>query len=127
MTDFLSKKCLLVDDSKIVRKVTRQIYEAIGFTQIEEAEDGQVALDKCAANMPDIIMLDWHMPVKTGIEFLKELRETDAGQHPVIIFCTTETNMACITDAIGSGANEYVMKPFDEPIIRGKLEQLGFL
>jgi two-component system, chemotaxis family, chemotaxis protein CheY len=127
VSDITSKFCLIVDDSKIVRKVTRNIYEAIGVSQIDEAEDGQVAFDKCQLRMPDIIMLDWHMPVKNGITFLKELRASEGGQHPVVIFCTTETNLECITDAITSGANEYVMKPYDEDIIRGKLEQLGLL
>lgn len=127
MSNLPDKSVLIVDDSKIVRKVTRRIYEALGCHHIDEAEDGQIALDKCIASMPDIIMLDWHMPVMNGITFLVELRALENGQHPVIIFCTTETNFECITNAITSGANEYVMKPFDEVIIKGKLEQLGIL
>lgn len=127
MSKLADKNCLIVDDSKVVRKVTRGIYESLGCTQLDEAEDGQIALDKCRAAMPDIIMLDWHMPVMDGITFIKELRATEGGQSPIVIFCTTETNFDCITDAISSGANEYVMKPFDEAIIQGKLEQLGLL
>lgn len=125
MSNLPDKSCLIVDDSKIVRKVTRRIYEGLGCTKIDEAEDGQIALDKCKENMPDIIMLDWHMPVMNGFTFLTQVRAIENGQHPVIIFCTTETNFECITNAITSGANEYVMKPFDEAIIKGKLEQLG--
>ncbi len=117
---------LVVDDSKIVRTVTRKILEGFNYT-IEEAEDGQVALDACNRSMPDLIMLDWHMPVMNGLEFLKELRATDAGKAPVVIFCTTESEFSKIQEAVMEGANEYVMKPFDEQIIRGKLEQLGLL
>ncbi len=120
------KKAMVVDDSKIVRKVTRRILETIGY-EISEAEDGKIALEVFAANQPELIMLDWHMPVMNGLEFLKELRATEAGKNPVVIFCTTETEFSNIQEAIASGADEYVMKPFDEEIIRGKLSQLGIV
>ena len=118
---------LVVDDSKIVRKVTSRILEALGFGPIHEAEDGKIALEQFIAVKPDLIMLDWHMPVMNGIEFLRELRAREDGKDAVVIFCTTETQMDCIQEAIAAGTNEYVMKPFDEDIIRGKLEQLGLL
>lgn len=120
------KTCLIVDDSKIVRKVTRKIFETLGYS-ISEAEDGLQALEHCKKTFPDLIMLDWHMPVMTGIEFLKEMRQLEGGQKPVVIFCTTETEFSRIQEAILAGANEYVMKPFDEDIIRGKLKQLSLM
>jgi two-component system chemotaxis response regulator CheY len=116
--------CLIVDDSKIVRKVTRKIFESLKY-DIEEAEDGAQALEYCRKMIPKLIMLDWHMPVMNGLEFLKELRAMPEGNKPVVIFCTTETEFNRIQEAILSGANEYVMKPFDEEIIKGKLAQLG--
>lgn len=115
---------MVVDDSKIVRKVTRKILEALQFNVVE-AENGKVALDMFREHRPALIMLDWHMPEMNGLEFLKALRALPEGNDPVVIFCTTETELANIQEAIRSGANEYVMKPFDEDIIRGKLEQLG--
>lgn len=120
------KTCLVVDDSKIVRKVTRKIYEGLGYT-VSEAEDGSQALEACKQAYPDLIMLDWHMPVMNGLEFLRALRHLDGGGAPVVIFCTTETEFSRIQEAIMSGANEYVMKPFDEDIIKGKLAQLGLM
>lgn len=117
---------LVVDDSKIVRSITRKILEGFHYT-IEEAEDGQKALEACERQMPDLIMLDWHMPVMNGLEFLKEIRSTEAGKAPMIIFCTTESEFSKIQEAVMEGANEYVMKPFDDDIIRGKLQQLGLL
>lgn len=120
------KTCLIVDDSKIVRKVTRKIFEALDY-EISEAEDGSVALAACMQSFPNLIMLDWHMPVMNGIEFLRALRQLPGGGAPVVIFCTTETEFNRIQEAIMAGANEYVMKPFDDDIIKGKLEQLGIL
>lgn len=120
----MSKTCLVVDDSKIVRKVTRKIYEGLGYA-VDEAEDGSQALEYCKQKLPELIMLDWHMPVMNGLEFLRALRKLEGGGIPVVIFCTTETEFSRIQEAIMSGANEYVMKPFDEDIIKGKLEQLG--
>lgn len=117
---------LVVDDSKIVRSITRKILEGLNYS-IEEAEDGQKALEACNKQLPDLIMLDWHMPVMNGLEFLKELRATEEGKKPVVIFCTTESEFAKIQEAVMEGANEYVMKPFDDDIIRGKLQQLGLL
>jgi len=126
MTTDTPRTCLIVDDSKIVRKVSRRIFEDLHF-DISEAEDGQQALDSCHKSLPFLIMLDWHMPVMNGLEFLRALRAMPRGTEPIVIFCTTETEFMKIQEAVMSGANEYVMKPFDEAIIRGKLEQLGIL
>jgi two-component system, chemotaxis family, chemotaxis protein CheY len=65
--------CLIVDDSSVVRKVARRILEDIDYT-VDEAEDGQEAMDKCRLDMPDAILLDWNMPIMGGLEFLKLLR-----------------------------------------------------
>lgn len=119
-------KCLVVDDSKIVRKLARRIMENLGY-EVDEAEDGAKAAEYCAASMPPLILLDWHMPVMNGLEFIKALRVMPRGQEPKVIFCTTENELANIMQAISAGADEYVMKPFDEEIIRGKLTQIGVL
>lgn len=120
------KLSMVVDDSKIVRKVTRKILESLEYSVIE-AEDGSIALQLFKEQQPELIMLDWHMPVMDGLAFLKALRALENGNNPTVIFCTTETDFEHIQAAIESGANEYVMKPFDEAIIRGKLEQLGVI
>lgn len=121
------KTAMVVDDSKIVRNVTKKILEALGYTSISEAENGKIAVDVFKQNTPGLIMLDWHMPEMDGLAFLKVLRALPDVAQPKVIFCTTETNLTHIQEAITCGANEYVMKPFDEEIIRGKLEQLGLL
>lgn len=120
------KTCLVVDDSRVVRKVARRIVEDLGFT-CEEAEDGQQAYDYCANNTPEIILLDWNMPVMSGIDFLEKLRASEGGDKPLVVFCTTENDMEHIQRAMQAGANEYIMKPFDGDIIKSKFIQIGLL
>ncbi len=120
------KTCLVVDDSKVVRMVARKILEELSF-EVSEAEDGQVALDKCMDRMPDVVLLDWNMPVMSGIEFLRALRVTEEGKQPIVIFCTTENDLSHIQEGIAAGANEYIMKPFDSDIIQSKFSQTGII
>ena len=120
------KSCLVVDDSRVVRKVARRIMEDLGFS-CDEAEDGQVAYEKWQVNMPDSILLDWNMPVMSGIEFLEKLRMLDNGDSPRVVFCTTENDIQHIQRALEAGANEYIMKPFDSDIIETKFRQIGLL
>ncbi|KLN59016.1 chemotaxis protein CheY [Kiloniella spongiae] len=120
------KTCLVVDDSKVVRMVARKILEGLNFN-IKEAEDGQKALDACNASMPDAVLLDWNMPVKDGLEFLKDLRAIQNVEQPIVVFCTTENDMQHIQQAIAAGANEYIMKPFDSDIIESKFIQVGLI
>ncbi len=122
----LSRTCLVVDDSRVVRKVARRILEGHGFA-VQEAEDGKIALDSCRRQMPDAVLLDWNMPVMSGIEFLKELRREFGPDQPPVMFCTTENDIAFIEQAIEHGAQEFIMKPFDEEILVGKFAQVGLL
>ena len=75
----------------------------------------------------DAVLLDWHMPVKTGIEFLKELRTMVDGEKPIVLFCTNQTDLEHIHEALDAGANEYIMKPFDSEIIALKFSQVGLV
>ncbi len=120
------KTCLVVDDSRVVRKVCSKILTELGF-QISEAGDGKEALNFCNATKPDLILLDWNMPVMNGLEFLKAFRQLDGNKKTKVVLCTTENDAEKIQTAISSGADEYVMKPFDNAIIKGKLEQIGLL
>ncbi len=120
------RTCLVVDDSRVVRKVARRILEDLHFT-CDEAEDGMQAYNYCAHTMPEVILLDWNMPVMSGIEFLEKLRALPAGNDPRVVFCTTENDMAHIQRAMMAGANEYIMKPFDTDIIKSKFIQIGLL
>jgi two-component system, chemotaxis family, chemotaxis protein CheY len=120
------KTCLVVDDSSIIRKVARRMLESLGF-RVLEANDGELAMVECKKQFPDGILLDWNMPNMDGYEFLKELRKMPGGDGPKVIFCTIENDVAHIARALHAGANEYIMKPFDIDIIKGKLEEVGLL
>lgn len=119
------KLALVVDDSAVVRKVVGRILRHIGF-RVSCQVDGQAALEYCRTEMPDFILLDWHMPRMDGMAFLNQLKAEYSGQLPRIAFCTTENQPREIAEALSAGADEYIMKPFDEQIIRMKLEQIGF-
>jgi two-component system, chemotaxis family, chemotaxis protein CheY len=120
------KSCLIVDDSKVIRMVARKILQELDFETVEAA-DGKQALDACITKMPDAVLLDWNMPVMSGIEFLRELRALPTGGGPIVVFCTTENDIQHIQEAIEAGANEYIMKPFDSEIIQAKFTQVGLL
>lgn len=120
------KTCLVVDDSSVVRKIARRILEDLGF-EVTEAEDGSNALEICKHALPDAVLLDWNMPVMDGFEFLGHLRRMPGGEHPRVVFCTTENNVAHIAQALSGGANEYIMKPFDRDIIADKFAEVGLI
>jgi two-component system chemotaxis response regulator CheY len=118
------KRCLIVDDSRVVRLVARRFVEALGFA-VDEAQDGQLAAAACEQQMPDVVLLDWNMPVMSGIEFLRHLRARGDGNKPIVIMCTTERDVSHIHEAIAAGANEYLVKPFDQPTLTAKFGRIG--
>ena len=118
------KNCLVVDDSKVIRKVARHILETLNFA-VDEAEDGREALSRIETRMPDVVLLDWNMPVMSGMEFLRTLRQQNYPVQPKVVFCTTENDAAHIRAAIAAGADEYVMKPFDRDTLQSKLQIVG--
>jgi two-component system chemotaxis response regulator CheY len=93
------KTCLVADDSTVIRKIARGILQDLDFEAIE-ASDGEKALEVCRPGLPEVILLDWNMPVTDGYEFLVHLRKA-------------------------SGADEYIMKPFDRDIVAAKSQEAG--
>jgi two-component system, chemotaxis family, chemotaxis protein CheY len=118
--------CLVVDDSRVVRKAARRIVETLGFT-VREAEDGAQALAACREAMPKVVLLDWNMPVMDGISFLRAARAEFGPDRPVVVLCTTEAAVERIVEALEAGAQEYIMKPFDAALLQDKFVQAGLL
>lgn len=119
-----ARHCLIVDDSRMIRKVSRRIVEELGYTVIE-AENGEEALARCRSAMPDLVITDWNMPVMEGIEFVATLRQIPAERQPKVVFCTTNGGAKDIHKGIEAGADEYVIKPFDETALLTKLQAIG--
>jgi two-component system chemotaxis response regulator CheY len=120
------KTCLVVDDSRVIRKVARRILEDLGF-ETAEAADGVEAMAWCRTAMPDAVLLDWNMPVMDGLEFVRALRKERDGRQPVVVFCTVENDLEHIGRALESGADEYIMKPFDSEILQAKFAEVGLI
>ncbi|WP_374408008.1 response regulator [Pelagerythrobacter sp.] len=118
------RRCLVVDDSRMIRKVARRIVEDMGF-ETAEAENGEEALARCKAAMPDLVILDWNMPVMSGLEFVERLRAMPADRVPRVVFCTSNSGAAEIHKGIDAGADDYVIKPFDEATLRARLAHIG--
>lgn len=120
------KTILVIDDSTAIRKAIRRILEPMGYA-VREAADGAKALEACHGALPDAILCDIDMPVMDGLTFVREMRAIPACRELPVIMCTTHNTFEKIQEAIGLGANEYIMKPFDAEIISGKLAACGLL
>jgi two-component system chemotaxis response regulator CheY len=120
------RTCLIVDDSRVVRKVASRIVRDLGFS-VTEAGDGAEALRMCREAMPDAILLDWNMPILNGIDFLRALRREEGGKVPRVIFCSIENDPEHINEALRSGADEFIMKPFDADILESKFAEVGLI
>ncbi len=103
-------KVLLVDDSRTIRNLQRNILAKLGHTDVVEAADGVEALAQIAAGRPDLVLIDWNMPNMDGITLVRKIRETDT-QLPLLM-CTTEAEKGRVLEAIKAGVNNYVVKPF---------------
>jgi len=120
------KTCLIVDDSSVVRKLAVKLVQEIGF-DCSEAEDGQKALDACKVKMPDVMLLDWNMPVMNGMECMKNLRAIPGGEETKVIFLSINDQMSEVEEALQAGADEYIVKPFDRDVLKTKFRQVGVL
>ncbi len=117
-------KVLVVDDSKAIRQIEKKYLEEMGF-EVLEAENGEEALKVLKKN-PDIrlILLDWHMPVMNGYDFLVKMRSNPEWSDIKVMMVTTENQQKSVIDAIMAGANEYLMKPFDKEMLETKIKYL---
>lgn len=119
-----AKTCLIVDDSRVIRKVSSKIAISLGYVPVE-AENGEEALARCKRSMPDLVLTDWNMPEMDGIAFVTKLRSIPTPKEPVVVFCTSNGEAKDIHDGIAAGADDYIVKPFDEAALKAKLEKLG--
>ena len=119
-------RCVIADDSKIIRMLFNKIMGNIGFETIE-AEDGEEVVELCQLNEPDLIIMDYRLPVLDGIDAMYKIRNSRISKQPKIMFCSSINDRDIIQEALDGGADDYVLKPFDEEIIISKLAILGLL
>lgn len=117
---------LIVDDSEIIRKVARRILEDMNYLVIE-ADNGAAALELCIKAMPDMILLDWHMPGMSGHEFLARVQTVPSDRKPIIVYCTTENDPIDLARAFAAGAEAFLMKPFNRASLRLKVSEVLLL
>jgi two-component system chemotaxis response regulator CheY len=106
----MDKKIMLVDDAAFMRMMIKNTLNKNGFTNIIEANNGQVAVDNYAAEKPDLVIMDITMPVMDGLQALKKIRESDPDAK--IIMCSAMGQEAMVVDALKAGAKDFIVKPF---------------
>ena len=114
-------RIMLVDDSRTMRNVQKNILGQIGYTNVVEAENGLDALTRCNAEAPDLILLDWNMPQMDGLTFLQEFRKKNKSVP--VIMVTTEAERARVIEAIKAGVNNYVVKPFTPDVLGQRIQE----
>lgn len=115
--------CFVIDNSEIVRKYTRLIFESLSF-RVSEADGPLAAMERLRSKSPDYILVDWRMPGVNSIEFIGKLRTLPLDQRPYIIYVVTENDALDIQRALAHGADTYLTKPFNREIIEMKLLEM---
>lgn len=114
-------RILLIDDSKTMRNIQKSVLKQLGYTDLEEACDGQDALSKIDAFKPELCLVDWNMPVMDGLTFVKTFRQTD--KTTPLIMVTTEAEKSRVIEAIKAGVNNYVVKPFTPDLLSERISE----
>ena len=114
-------KVLLVDDSRTIRNIQKNVLSQLGHTEILEAGDGVEALKVLETQTPDLVLVDWNMPNMDGLTLVTKIRETNKTLP--LIMVTTEAEKSRVLEAIKAGVNNYVVKPFTAEMLSGKIEQ----
>jgi len=115
--------CFVIDDSEIVRKYTRLIFESLGF-RVSEADSPIAAMERLNSEAPDYILLDWRMPGSNSIEFLGKIRALQLNVRPYIIYLVTENDPLEIQRALTHGADNFLLKPYNRQIVEMKLQEI---
>lgn len=114
-------KVLVVDDSGVMRKIIIRSLNAVGVTDVVEAGDGQEGFSQFQSHQFDMVLTDWNMPVRNGLEFVTDIRKS--GSKVPIMMITTEGQRSQVILAIQAGVTDYLVKPFEKESLRAKLEK----
>lgn len=117
-------RILVVDDFQTMRRIIINLLRQLGFTNVVEAQDGQLALDKVKEDKIDLVISDWNMPNMTGLDFLKELRASEKYKDLPFIMVTAEGKKENVIAAVQAGVNNYIVKPFNAATLKEKLTKV---
>ncbi|MFM9913672.1 MAG: chemotaxis response regulator CheY [Methylophilaceae bacterium] len=117
-------KFLVVDDFSTMRRIVINLLKEIGYNNIQEAEDGVVALKKLQAEKFDFVVTDWNMPNMTGLELLVNIRADAKLKSLPVLLVTAEAKNENIVAAAQAGASGYVVKPFTANVLQEKLNKV---
>jgi len=117
-------RILTVEDSATMRRIIRNTLKRVGFDDVVEAENGQMALTKLATDKIDFVITDWSMPEMNGLDFILEVRRNDSTKHLPVLMITTVAEREDILTALKAGVNNYIVKPFDADTLKAKIDQV---
>ena len=120
----LKMKVLVVDDFSTMRRIVKNILKQIGYSDIEEAEDGNSALARLRQGGFGLVVSDWNMPNMTGLDLLKAIRADNALNNMPVLMVTAEAKKENVMDAIKAGVNNYVVKPFTADVLKDNIEKI---
>ena len=112
---------LVVDDYNTMRRIVRSLLKQLGFNNVDEAVDGDDALTKISAKEYALILSDWNMEPKSGIELLRDVRQNEKYKNMPFILITAESKVENIVEAKKAGVNQYIVKPFNAKTLKEKL------
>ena len=118
---------LVVDDFSTMRRIVRNLLKELGYSNVDEAEDGAMALSKLRSEPFDFVITDWNMPVMDGLTFINHVRQRPQWRATTLMMVTTESEQGQIVRALAAGAHEYLIKPFTGEAMVEKLDLLGLL
>ncbi len=117
-------RILVVDDFSTMRRIVKNVLKQIGYSNIDEAEDGADALNKLRSRRYDFVVSDWNMPNLDGLEMLKQIRSDEQLKGLPVLMVTAEAEKEKVVTAIRAGVNNYIVKPFTAETLKQKMEQI---
>ena len=120
----VSMKVLIVDDMSTMRRIIKNIFKQLGFTNMDEAENGQQALEKLRAQPFGFVVSDCNMPVMSGIDLLRSIRADTALKDLPVLMVTAEAQKEQLMEAVQAGVSNYIVKPFTAETLQEKIDKI---
>ena len=117
-------KILVVDDMVTMRRIVKNILKQLGFANVEEAENGQEALQKLQTDRYGFVVSDWNMPVMTGIDMLRAIRADEKLKTTPVLMVTAEAQQSNLVEAVQAGVSNYIVKPFTAETLQEKIAKI---